>query len=562
MLPPETRYAKSGDVHIAYQVLGRGPLDLVFVPGFVSHLEHYWEAPPVARFMQRLASFTRLILLDKRGTGLSDRMAGIPTLEQRMDDVRAVMDAVDSERAAVLGVSEGGAMSVLFAATYPDRTTALVLYGAFAEFSYWVPTPEALSELLMVIEQGWGTGVTLPIFAPSLAHDEQIKRWWARFERLGASPGAAIDLMRMNSEINVSDVLPTIHVPTLILHRAEDTNVDVEASRFMVKRIPRAKYVELSGRDHVPMVGDADAVLDEIEEFLTGTRLGAETDRVLLTVLFADIVGSMERAAELGDRRWRDLLASHRTVVQRELLRYRGREVSTAGDGFLATFDGPARAIRCALGIQEGVRQLGLEVRVGIHTGECELLDNDVGGIAVHIGAQVKASAAPGEVLVSSTVKDLVAGSGLRFEDRGTRTLKGVPDEWRLFAVTSSPFEPHFFKPYIGTARAQRSEEDWEAAWEEGKAMTADQATEYALAREEPVLSTASSTAETGGQPLTPREVEVLRLISSGASNQQIAEELVLSLHTVKRHVANILRKLDASSRTQAATRAQELNII
>ncbi len=437
VFPPETRYARSGDVFIAYQVLGHGPLDLVFIPGFVSHVEHWWEAPPITRFMQRLASFSRLILFDKRETGLSDRVAGIATLEERMDDVRAVMDTVGSEQAAVFGISEGGPMSILFAATYPERTSALVVYGSFPEFSYWIPTPEALEQLLTKIEQGWGTCVTLPMFAPSFVEDAQFRHWWARFERSGASPGAVKALMRMNSEINISHVLPAIRVPTLILHRAEDTAVAVEGSRFMAERIPGAKYVELSGRDHVPMLGDADAILDEIEEFLTGTRLGAETDRALLTVLFTDIVGSTERAAELGDRRWRDLLDSHRAVMRHELARYRGREVATTGDGFLATFDGPARAIRCAIGAREAVRQLGLEIRAGLHTGECELLGEDVGGIAVHIGARVAASAMPGEVLVSSTVKDLVAGSGLQFEDRGTHTLKGIPDEWRLFAVAN-----------------------------------------------------------------------------------------------------------------------------
>jgi class 3 adenylate cyclase len=432
---PEIRYAKSDDIYIAYQVLGRGPLDMVFVPGFISHLEHYWEAPPIVRFAQRLASFTRLILLDKRGTGLSDRVAGVATLEQRMDDVRAVMDTVGSERAVVFGISEGGPMSALFAATYPNRTSALIMYGAFPKFNYWVPTPEALDQLLTMIGQAWGTGVTLPLFAPNLTEDEPFKHWWARFERLGASPGAVSALMRMNSEININPVLSAIHVPTLILHRTEDTLVDVEASRFMAERIPGAKYVELSGRDHVPVVGDADAILDEIEEFLTGARLGAEPDRALLTVMFTDIVGSTERAAELGDRRWRDLLDSHRMVVRRELARHRGKEVNTTGDGFLVTFDGPARAIRCAIRIREELRQRGLEIRIGLHTGECELLSDDIGGVAVHIGARVEARAMPGEVLVSSTVKDLVVGSGLQFEDRGTHTLKGIPDEWHLFAV-------------------------------------------------------------------------------------------------------------------------------
>jgi class 3 adenylate cyclase/pimeloyl-ACP methyl ester carboxylesterase len=434
-MEPETRYAKSGDVHIAYQVVESGPTDLVLVPGFISHIEEWWEEPLSARFLERLASFSRLILFDKRGTGLSDREAGVPTLEQRMDDVRAVLAAAGSERAAVLGVSEGGAMSALFAATYPERTAALVLYGTFAEFCSWVPTPEHLEHFLHAIDEGWGTGRSLPHFAPSVADDSRFRRWWARYERLGASPGAAMALMRMNSEIDVRHVLPAIRVPTLVLHRTGDVTVDVEAGRYQAAHIPGATYVELPGVDHLPFVGDAEAVLDEIEEFLTGARPVAEPDRVLATVLFTDVVGSTELAARLGDRRWRDLLDAHHAAVRRQLARFRGREVKTVGDGFLATFDGPARAIRCADAIRASVRTLGLEVRAGLHTGEVELIGDDVGGIAIHVGARVAALAGPGEVLVSSTVKDLVAGSGLRFEDRGTHRLKGVPEGWRLFAV-------------------------------------------------------------------------------------------------------------------------------
>jgi pimeloyl-ACP methyl ester carboxylesterase/class 3 adenylate cyclase len=434
-MEPETRYAKSGDVHIAYQVVGSGPTDLVLVPGFISHIEEWWEEPLSARFLERLASFSRLILFDKRGTGLSDREAGVPTLEQRMDDVRAVLAAAGSERAAVLGVSEGGAMSALFAATYPERTAALVLYGTFAEFCSWVPTPEHLEHFLHAIDEGWGTGRSLPHFAPSVADDSRFRRWWARYERLGASPGAAMALMRMNSEIDVRHVLPAIRVPTLVLHRTGDVTVDVEAGRYQAAHIPGATYVELPGVDHLPFVGDAEAVLDEIEEFLTGARPVAEPDRVLATVLFTDVVGSTELAARLGDRRWRDLLDAHHAAVRRQLDRFRGREVKTVGDGFLATFDGPARAIRCADAIRASVRTLGLEVRAGLHTGEVELIGDDVGGIAIHVGARVAALAGPGEVLVSSTVKDLVAGSGLRFEDRGTHRLKGVPEGWRLFAA-------------------------------------------------------------------------------------------------------------------------------
>jgi pimeloyl-ACP methyl ester carboxylesterase/class 3 adenylate cyclase len=432
---PQTRYARSGDVHIAYQIVGNGAIDLVLVPGFVSHVEGWWEEPSCVRFFDRLASFTRLILFDKRGTGLSDRVAEVPTLEQRMDDLRAVMEDARSERAAVLGISEGGAMSTLFAATYPERTSALVLYGTFAEFRSWVPSPADLDHFLRAIDETWGTGSSLPHFAPSAAHDERFRHWWARHERLGASPGAAMALMRMNSEIDVRHVLPTIHVPTLVLHRTGDVTVNVEAGRYQGAQIPGAKYVELPGVDHIPFVGDSDSVLDEIEAFLTGVRSAPEADRVLATVLFTDIVGSTELASRFGDRRWRDLLEAHHGLVRRELARFRGREVDTAGDGFLATFDGPARAIRCAGAISDAVRPLGIKVRAGVHTGECEVIGEKVGGIAVHTGARVASIAGPDEVWISSTVKDLVAGSGLRFTDRGVHSLKGIPGEWRLFAL-------------------------------------------------------------------------------------------------------------------------------
>jgi class 3 adenylate cyclase len=437
--PPETRYAKSGDVHIAYQIVGNGPLDLVVVPGFISHVEWLWEESTCARFLSRLASFARLILFDKRGSGLSDRVAQVPTLEQRMDDVRAVLDAARSYRAAIIGVSEGGPMSVLFAATYPERTAALVLYGSFAEFSS-VATPQELEFVLQFMDTAWGTGLSLLRFAPSMADDERFRQWWARFERLAASPGAAMALIRMASEIDVRAVLPAVHVPTLVIHRSGDMNVPVAAGCHMAQQIPGAKYVELDGRDHLPWVGDADAILTEIQEFLTGVRHIPEPERVLATVLFIDMVGSTERAAALGDRLWRGQLESYYSAVRQAFGRFRGREINTAGDGILVTFDGPERAIRCACAIRDAVRQVGMEIRSGLHTGECEVLAGgaDVGGIAVHIGSRVAAAAAPGEVLVSSTVKDLVAGSGLQFQDRGTRTLKGVPSKWRLFAAENA----------------------------------------------------------------------------------------------------------------------------
>ncbi len=437
---PKTKYARSGELHIAYQVTGEGPLDLVFVPGFVSHLEYSWEEPRWARFLARLASFRRLIRFDKRGTGLSDRTVPIPTLEQRMDDVRAVMDAVSSERAALFGISEGGPMSLLFAATYPERTTALVLYGSYARRS-WAPDhpagrrPEDMEVVFQRMEREWGGPMGIDIWSPSMAHDETYQRWWANFLRLSASPGAAIAIMRMNMDIDVRHLLPSIRVPTLILHRVGDRLTKIDQGRYLAERIPGAKLVELPGDDHAPMVGDTEAIVDEIEEFLTGVRHPPEVDRVLATVMFTDIVRSTEHAAQLGDRRWRDLLEGYYALVRRELSRYRGREIDTAGDGVLATFDGPARAIRCALGIETAARPLGVEIRAGLHTGECEIIGDKMAGLAVHIGARVAAIANPGDILVSSTVKDLVAGSGIKFQDRGQHSLKGIPGEWHLYAA-------------------------------------------------------------------------------------------------------------------------------
>ncbi len=438
----ETRYARSGDLHIAYQVVGEGSHDLVLVPPFVSHVECYWEEPTVARFLGRLASFARLILFDKRGTGLSDRVPPdrLPTLEERMDDVRAVLDAAGSQRAALFGPSEGGPMSVLFAATYPDRTTALILCGTFAstirDQAYpWAMDPDERRRLIEAIPEQWGRGAYVDLLAPSMATDERFRRWWARLERQGASPGAAMALRRMNGAIDIRQTLSAIRVPTLVLHRTGDLDTSIEEGRYLAAHIPGARFVELPGTDHLPWAGDQDALVDEVEEFLTGVRPAAEPDRALATVLFTDIVGSTTRAVELGDRRWRDLLFSHNAIVRRELERFRGREVKTVGDGVLATFDGPARAIRCACAIRDGVRGLGLAIRAGLHTGECELIGDDVGGIAVHIGARVMARARPHEVLVSGTVKDLVTGSGVEFRDRGTHRLKGVPGSWRLFSV-------------------------------------------------------------------------------------------------------------------------------
>jgi class 3 adenylate cyclase len=439
MEPPETRYARSGDVHIAYQVSGAGPLDLVVVPGAFTNLELAWEIPGYAHFDSRLAAFSRLIRFDKRGTGLSDRVSGAATLEERMEDVRAVMDAVGSERAAVFGASEGGAMSMLFAATYPERTRALILYGTFARYGNWVRAPDQLEAAIAEIERSWGTGESLRRYAPSLAEDENALRAWGRFERASASPSAIIALRRMNAEIDIRHVLPAIRVPTLVLHRSGDLAISPEAGRYIAAHIPGAKYVELPGADHLAFVGDSDRIVDEVEEFLTGSRSSeAEVDRVLATVLFTDIVDSTKRAAALGDRPWRALLDRHDEIVRQQLSRFRGREVKNLGDGFLVTFDGPARAVRCASAIAESVQPLGIAVRGGLHTGEIELKRDDIGGIAVHVAARVVAMAEPGETLVSSTVRDLVAGSGLRFDDRGFHALRGLPEEVRLYSALAA----------------------------------------------------------------------------------------------------------------------------
>jgi len=435
-MQPVTQYAKSGDVHIAYQAFGNGPINLVMIPGFVSNVENYWDRPDFARFLTRLGSYAHVVTFDKRGTGMSDRVAELPGLEQRMDDLRAVMDAVGMEQASLLGISEGAPLSVLFAATYPDRCRALVLYGSFSRFSYWFPTDEALATFFGYVEQAWGTGGSVQRFAPSRANDAAFQRWWGRNERLGASPAAVKALMHMNSQIEISGILPAVRVPTLVIHRTGDKTVNVEGGRDVAAHISGARLVELPGTDHLFYVGgNADEIADAIEEFLTGSRTPAPLDRLLATVLFTDIVGSTAKAAALGDQRWRDLLDNHHATIRRNLARFRGHEVKTTGDGFLATFDGPARRVRCACAIADEIRPLGIEIRAGFHTGECEIIGDDVGGIAVHIGARVAALAGASEVLVSSTVKDLVAGSGLRFRDRGVQSLKGIPGEWRIFAA-------------------------------------------------------------------------------------------------------------------------------
>jgi class 3 adenylate cyclase len=435
---PETRYARSGEVNIAYQTVGDGSLDLVLVPGFVSHLDLDWEEPRYAHLLRRLSSFARLLLFDKRGTGLSDRTIGLPDLETRMDDVRAVMNAAGSERAALFGYSEGGPMCCLFAATYPERVSALVLYGTYAKRSDpdedypWAATLEQRQAYAAEVEREWGTEADRARMGADI--DDAIASWWLRRTRAAASPGTARDLILMNSQIDVRRVLPTISAPTLVLHRSGDRDSRVEEGRYIAARIPGARFIELPGSSHLISI-DADQIVDELEVFLTGVRRGPDPDRVLTTILFTDLVGSTETAVAVGDSRWAELVAEHHAIVRRELTRFRGRELDVAGDGFFASFDGPARAVRCATAIRAGLTRIGLRVRAGVHTGECQLLDGKLAGVAVVIGARISAVAADGEVLVSATVRDLVAGSGLEFEERGERELKGVPGSWRLYSV-------------------------------------------------------------------------------------------------------------------------------
>jgi class 3 adenylate cyclase len=446
MEPPETRYARSGDLSIAYQVVGEGPLDLVWIPSQAHHVELNWENAPVARFLSRLASISRLLIFDKRGTGMSDRVAGTATLEERMDDIRAVMDAAGSDRAVISGLGDGGPLAALFAATYPERTAALILVNSTPRFVRspefpWLPTRAGWERWTEETVRHWGDRA---LFAErfgrgSPSATEEEREGFARVVRLSVSPGSMAAYLRMNLDVDVCDVLPLIRVPTLVMHRTNIEFGDIRNGRYLAEHIPGARLVELPGRDFAPQLGDSDRLFAELEGFLKEVVEGApwevEPDRVLATVLFTDIVGATARAAELGDRAWRQLLQKHHDSVRSQLGRFRGKEMDTAGDGFFATFDGPARAIRCALAIHEAMLDLDLAVRAGLHSGECELVDGKAGGIAVHIGARIASLAEPGEVLVSSTVKDLVAGSGIVFKDRGEHQLKGISEDWRLFTV-------------------------------------------------------------------------------------------------------------------------------
>jgi pimeloyl-ACP methyl ester carboxylesterase/DNA-binding CsgD family transcriptional regulator len=504
------RYARSGDVNIAYQVVGNGPIDLVVVLGWVSHIAHVWEEPSVARFLEGLASFSRLILLDKRGTGMSDRVHPLPTLEQRMDDVRAVMDAAGSQRAALMGISEGGVMCALFAATYPERTAALIINGSYPSAlrrpGYpWGREPDAYAARIATVHEIWGTGAGMEGYAPSQLSNPEVAAWWGRFCQLSASPRDAEDLLHLNHLIDIRDVLPSIKVPTLIIHAIHDKVAPIEAGRYFAEHIPDARLVELDSIDHWVYFLDADRVIGEVQEFLTGARTGAAPETMLATVLCTRVTQAGAHAVWLGDRRWNDLVDRHHSVVRKALARYNGREVEADEQGITAVFDGTARAIRCGLDIRDELLDLGLRVRAGVHAGECEIAGGRPRGVALHVASGVMAAAQPGEVLVSSTVKDLVVGSGLEFAERGTRDFPGLPGSWSVFA-----------------------------------------------AGPEPAARPAAEPASNGR--LTRREEEVARLLAQGLSNKEIAERLYLSERTVDNHVSHILGKLGFDSRVQVAT--------
>ena len=438
----ETKYVRSGQIHIAYQVTGDGPIDVIYVPGWVSHVELAWEEPLLARFLARLASFSRLITFDKRGTGLSDRVPldDLPTMGERMDDLKAVMDAVGSKKAAVIGFSEGGNLSALFAATYPERVTALVMFGTFAKRIWspdypWAPTPEQRERDYDLVENNWGREMDIAHYVPSKMNDPEFIQRLTTYFRRSASPSAAVALLRMNTQIDIRRVLPYIHAPTMVMHRTGDRDVNVEEGKWIAERIPNATFVELPGEDHMPWVGDQDSILDAIEEFLTGVPPTGDFDRVLTTVLFTDIVGSTELIVEMGDEAWRRILTDHNRVVREKLRQFKGQEIDTTGDGFLIAFDAPARALSCAQNIIASTQAMGLELRIGIHTGEVHKVGADMTGIAVHIAARILDKAESGEIYVSESTKCLVPDSSFHFVEKGNFKLKGVPEEKRLYTV-------------------------------------------------------------------------------------------------------------------------------
>ena len=505
------RYARSGDVNIAYQVVGDGPIDLVLVLGWVSHLAYVWELPAMAAFLNRLASFSRLIVFDKRGCGMSDRVHPLPTLEQRMDDVRAVMDAAGSKRAAVIGISEGGVMSALFAATYPERTAGLIIDGSYPSRlrrpGYpWGITEEAFEKTVATIRDVWGTGFGMENYAPSQLQNPEVARWWGMFTQFSASPGDAADLLRMNTLIDIRDILPTIRVPTLVIHARGDRIAPIEACRYFAEHIPGARLLELDSDDHWPYFGDADRVIGEVQEFLTGARTAPLPQTMLATVLCMSVAQAGAHAVWLGDKRWNQLIDRHHEVVRKALARYSGTEIEAGERGLTAVFDGTARAIRCAIEVRDELLELGLRVRAGLHAGECEMGDGRPRGVALHVASSVMEAAQPGEVLVSSTVKDLVVGSGLEFAQRGVRVFADVPGSWGLFEAGAG----------------------------------------------QPVRT--AGPPKTAAPALSRREREVAQLVAGGLSNREIAERLYLSERTVDNHVHHILDKLGFDSRVQVAT--------
>jgi pimeloyl-ACP methyl ester carboxylesterase/DNA-binding CsgD family transcriptional regulator len=506
------KYARSGEVSIAYQVVGDGPIDLVLVLGWVSHLAYVWELPAMAAFLNRLASFSRLILFDKRGCGMSDRVHPLPTLEQRMDDVRAVMDAAGSNRAALLGISEGGVMSALFSATYPERAAGLIIDGSYPSAlrrpGYpWGVTEDRFEQNMATVQERWGKVIGMERYAPSQVDNPEVARWWATFMQMSASPGDAEDLLRMNTLIDIRDILPAIKVPTLIVHARGDKIAPIEAGRYFAKHIPNARLLELDSDDHWPYFGDADLVIGEVQEFLTGVRTTRSPETMLATVLCTNVAQAGAHAVWLGDKRWNELVDRHHGVVRKALARYSGREIEAGERGITAVFDGTARAIRCAIDVRDQLLNLGLRIQAGLHAGECEIGDGRPRGTALHVASGVMGAARPGEVLVSGTVKDLVVGSGLEFADRGSREFVGLPGSWNLFAA--GPDKPNRDGPPAPTAPAAE---------------------------------------------LSRREREVAQLLAGGLSNREIAGRLYLSERTVDNHVHHILDKLGFDSRVQVAT--------